>query len=300
MQLFFSPYVLQKKTPLNAQDNFSKTQAGALLKVVQGEHWGVADLCPHPELGDASVESEMMTKGLLFLRSTELAIEDLLARKNKVSLLQNKKVKNNYLVSNYRQTDLNQSGYVNQSVKIKGDQNISELADKLNHISISMRLRLDFNSCLSDDEFNQFLDLLTRDTLAKVEYIEDPTLLNENWRQWNLKVALAFDFQKENYAEAFARYRIIKPSRQRVPSDLKNFTLTSAMDHPVGVAHGLRIAQQLAQNDSGFMTLDLYERTGFNRYFQQEENRLGFSDSALQDYGIGMSEELEKLEWKSL
>ena len=93
------------------------------------------------------------------------------------------------------------------------------------------------------------------------------------------------------------RFKIVKPAREAMIAGLRHFTLTSSMDHPIGVAHGLRIAQKLSQNDSGFLTLDLYEETVFNKYYSCIENYLNFSQSALNDTGIGMTGELSRLEW---
>ena len=99
-------------------------------------------------------------------------------------------------------------------------------------------------------------------------------------------------------------YLIIKPSRQ--DADLlintclqhkKSFTLTSAMDHPVGFTHGLHYAQKYAQNISGFSTLDLYEENEFNFYFVNEKNKVCMKNSS--DFGIGMTTALEKLDWIS-
>ena len=66
------------------------------------------------------------------------------------------------------------------------------------------------------------------------------------------------------------------------------------------MAHALRIAQDHATTDSGLLTLDLYDDNVFTKYFEQKSNYLNFTDLALQDYGIGMSEELGKLQWTDL
>src|SRR5207244_902270 len=102
-------------------------------------------------------------------------------------------------------------------------------------------------------------------------------------------------------------YLIIKPSRQSAKNLMqkcqqmkKKFTLTSAMDHPVGLAHGLRYAQKYAIGLSGFLTLDLYKETDFSPYFKTENNRINFSQIALDDFGIGMTSALNNLSWKIL
>ncbi len=299
MKKAFSPYILQKKFRLNSLDQL-QPQKGALLKIMDSGAWGVADLSPKPELGDDSIEFEINNGGPLYLRALELAQEDLEARRAGKSLLQNKFIRNNFLINDYKTADLNQALYANNILKIKGDRDIKHLSQVLNSMTADARIRLDFNSILSPDEYRDFLNLLTLETKNKIEYVEDPTVFNLKWKSWNSIIPLAFDFQNVKYDIEFAKFQIIKPGRQKVPYDIKNFTLTSAMDHPVGVAHGLRIAQQLAENDSGFLTLDLFEDIGFNKYFVQNKNYLNFSELALQDIGIGMTEALNNLQWVEL
>ncbi|MEQ1722069.1 MAG: hypothetical protein ABL930_02770, partial [Pseudobdellovibrio sp.] len=271
MQLAYSPYSLQKKSKLNAKDVGSE-QKGALIKVTDEGAWGVADICPKPELGDLSLEQQIISKDVLFLRAMELAIEDMLARKNQKSLLQNKFVKNNYLITDYSSEELNKVDYFNNTIKIKADADTMSLALKLNNLHEDIRVRLDFNSSLNAQQFELFLSFLSEKAITAIEYIEDPTPINEQWKIWNSKVALAFDFQPTKYNSEFAHYHIIKPSRERLSHDLQNVVLTSAMDHPVGVAHGLRLAQSYANKDSGFLTLNVFEDIGFNQYFEQKNN----------------------------
>ncbi len=307
MKIVYSPYQMKKKVKLNSQPQ-SALQSGMLLKIIEGDKWGVADLCLNPELGDGSVENEINSSGPLFTRAVELAQEDLNARKAKKSLLVNKHIKNNFLLTNYKNADLNQALYLNQTVKIKADRDVRSLSELLNGLKTKVKIRIDFNSVLSSAEFEEFLKLLSLETLRKIEYIEDPTVFSEKWskkwKEWNSVVPLAFDFQRAEYSPEFAKYQIIKPTRQKLGAATKDFTLTSAMGHAVGVAHGLRIAQQQAQNDSGFLTLDVFETGNFNKYFEQKDNYLNFSAlalaSALDDFGIGMRQELDKMQWLEL
>lgn len=301
MELFFSPYSLVKK-------NNQGVQKGSLLKVVEGDFFGVADICPKPELGDLTVLEQITKSGPLFLRALELASEDLQARKSEKSLLLNKPVKNNFLIANYSLASLSSiekffAESENTSIKIKGDKNIKALAEFLNTNFYDFRstcsLRIDFNAKLEASEFKLFLELLNPVVLKKIEYIEDPTPVSAEWAVWNQQVPLASDFEKTENTN-FYNYRIVKPARESLSENLNDFTLTSSMDHPVGIAHGLRIAQQMAQNDSGFLTLDLYEDCGFNKYYNQDGLFLNFSKLAFDDFGIGMTEELNKLNWTTL
>lgn len=303
MKLSVSPYRLLKKPlgSVNARDT-AIYQEGALLRFQQGEDWGVADICPRTELGDDPWQKQISDRGFLFLRAMELALEDMLARKNAKSLLSYRQVRNNYLVTDYKAENLNQARYAEQTVKLKADRDIESMAAVLNGIHIPVRIRLDFNSCLEASLFEKFLGMLNDTTRKKIEYIEDPTPYTSEWRGWNIQIPLAFDFQQAEYKSDWASYRILKPVRERIPPDydMSRITLTSAMDHPVGIAHGLRLAQQCAQTDSGFLTLSLYEETPFHRFFVQKENMLTFSEAALGDTGIGMTEELNRINWREL
>lgn len=292
MDILVSPYELKKI-------GSGEIQEGTLLKIVDNGDFGVADLCPHPALGDRDWLMELKQEGPLFKRALQLANEDLSGRKNKVSLLQNKKIQNNFLLTDFLRADLNEKKYSGQIVKIKGDQRIQELAAFINGVPENVKLRVDFNAKVTTAEFEKFLSLLGAAAISKIEYIEDPTVLGPHWKEWNARVPLASDWQK-TFDPALARFRIIKPAREEIPSDCANCIFTSAMDHPVGVAHGLRQAQMLPSRVCGFSTLGIYEATPFNRYFVQDEIWLGFSDLALKDTGIGMSAELNRLSWKSL
>lgn len=289
MELLLSPYVLKRV------DN-GNVQRGTLVKILDGEFWGVADLCPHTELGDSDWRAEIKNEGLLYKRTLQLAQEDLIARRNKQSLITGKKVLNNFLINDFTNTDLNQKKYFRQTVKLKGDKRVELLADVLNKIVLDLTLRLDFNAKLSPQEFENFLAILTEDTIKKVEYVEDPTVMTAAWKEWNIRIPLASDWQKTE-DPAMAKFKICKPVREEIPVDRSHCILTSAMDHPVGVAHGMRFAQKFAHKTSGFMTLDIYEPNPFNKYFVTEGAWLSFSDYALKDFGIGMTEELNKLNW---
>lgn len=296
MEITFSPYELQRTDkPL--------TQRGVLVRVTEGEHWGVADLCPRLELEDVDYATEIRREGFLYKRALELAREDLAARRENRSLLFDDPVPNNILVTKYAEFNFNDSALQGQTLKVKGDENIELLAQILNQVVNDVRIRLDFNSCLNEWTFQKFLDSLVIRTLEKIEYIEDPAPFSQAWMRWNKKIPLAFDFQDGEYMSEFARHRIIKPVREALPAGLmQNYTLTSAMDHPVGLAHGLRIAQQdqkrlARQNICGFLTLDLYKDIGFYKYFIQENHFLNFSPLSLRQTGLGMTEALRLLPW---
>ncbi len=270
--MFIHRYELIRKSKSN------QTQKGCLIKIMdQDNQMGVADICPWPIFGDLTLDQELLQKGPLFQRALQLADKDLQARKNRISLISNTKIKNHTLITDYK--NFNFSSVVGSVVKIKGDQNISELAKILNLIS-NVTIRLDFNFCLTESEFKIFLDLLSDQAIKNINVIEDPFPFNlKSWSELNQKITLALDWNPQNYQW---KNLICKPVRKMSDSFLY---MTSAMDHPVGVAHGIAIAQNHPEMTHGFLTNDLYAETGFN-------DSIGF--------GIGYEKQLSELIWEPL
>ncbi|MBC7421616.1 MAG: hypothetical protein H7328_12885 [Bdellovibrio sp.] len=295
MKIQYSVYSLVKKNKVNAKDS-SSTREGVLLKVIDQEFWGVADLATWPELGDLTWQEELKTKGALFQRALNLAKEDLAARKENRSLLKDQTVTNNILITDYKNTDTKNPQFIGQTLKIKGDADIQSLARFIHALPVTAKLRIDFNNSLDSESFESFLGKIFL-AVDRIEYIEDPVAYEiELWSGWNQMIPLAWDFQTVSPAPHSYSYRIVKPTRTEIPVKV-DYTLTSDMSHPVGLAHGLRIAQNFALNPSGFLTLDLFEETAFHKYFVKTENQLNFSVAALKDTGIGMAEELNHLDW---
>lgn len=288
MPLFIHRYFLKRKTAANAKTT-GLVQAGALLKVVdEFQNFGVADICPWPTLGDFDLEAELHTRGPLFTRALELANQDLEARKNKVKLNSGKAVKNHFLVSDYRQVSEASYGH---TVKIKGDSDIQSLSQFLNLEAFRFKsIRLDFNSSLTADLYDQFVALLNPDVKNKIECVEDPYPYDEDrWKTSPLQ--LACDFEK---APAWPT-KVQKPARAKVDPDA--LYLTSAMDHPVGVIHGLIEAQRHESKIHGFMTLDQYEESPFLKYFNIQNGEMSFYTEG---FGIGFDTELNHLNWEPL
>ncbi len=275
--IFIYRYELIRKQPANSKTE-SLIQVGCLLKVIGLENnFGVADICPWPSLGDLNLDQELSQKGPLFQRAIELANKDLQARKNKIHLLSNVEIKNHILISDYKK--FNFKSVVNGVVKIKGDQNISEMAEILNQLT-RVKIRLDFNFCLTENEFRKFLDLINPETLNNIDVVEDAFEFNEkSWTELNQKVTLALDWNFKNHQWPNL---ICKPARQMTDSFLY---MTSSMDHPVGVAHGMAIAQNYPDLVHGFNTNDFYEDSGFK---------------TTDGYGIGFEKKLSEIVWEPL
>lgn len=289
MKTFLSRYQLIRKRDQSVQH-------GSLLKLVDiAGQWGVSDICPWPHLGDLQLDLEILKQGPLYQRAYDLALMDFKARKDQKKLISNKPVKINVLV-----TDFNNIPDPAVVLKIKADHRTDALLDYLGKMN-DQQIRLDFNSSLSFEKFEKLILSLPK----RIEYVEDPTPWDNNlWQQWNQKIPLAVDFATDSPFEFVTAwtYLIIKPSRQDADTLIqkclalnKKFTLTSAMDHPVGFAHGLRYAQEYSDNVSGFSTLDLYEKTDFHSYFETASTTIMMKPS--DDFGIGMTAALKNLNW---
>lgn len=287
MQIFIHRYNLTRSQKANTQTS-NEVQSGALIKVVdESENFGVADLCPWPSLGDNNLEIEILSRGLLFQNTLRLAQLDLEARKNKISLNQGLIVKNHFLISDYKKDEV--KSFYGATVKIKGDRNIVELAAFLNEQAKNFKkVRLDFNGVLDISTYEKFVSLLNPSTQEKIECIEDPYLENVVIQK---NIPLAADFVKSPVWP----HKIIKPARTRVPQSF--LYLTSVMDHPIGVAHGMIEAQKYPDKTHGFMTLGHYQPTAFQKYFKIHKDEMSYESDG---YGIGFESELNALIWKPL
>ena len=283
--IFYSPYTLQRKVLANSQSQ-SFEQKGALIKIVdQDLNFGVADLCPWPELGDLTWQQEIQQQGPLFQRAIQLAQKDLLARKNKVSVK---------LPAVFQNHQTLHPGSVSASqnlkiVKIKGTKNIFQVIQQIKSVAHSL-VRLDFNFCLTVDEFKNFLNGLSPEELKKIEAIEDPFPFDlKLWTELGKTVKLVLDFNPQGYQWPFC---VCKPTRTPVLSSFEY--MTSSMDHPIGLAHGLWIAADYKDRTHGFLTLDMYHQTPFHKGFEQTATTMAFNSTG---YGLGFDEELNKLNW---
>jgi o-succinylbenzoate---CoA ligase len=266
---------------------------GALLKVVDNDgNFGVADVCPWPSLGDLDLESELSQRGPLFQRAVVLAVTDLDARKNQVHLVDRTEVENHFLITDTKNFDAF-AAEAAEVVKIKGSKDYLGLAQWLiEHASLFKIIRLDFNGCLSEPGFEKFLDLLSVDILKKIELVEDPFPFQlDAWTRLSQKIKIAADFIDSDLKKKWPVV-INKPAREAF--DINSAYLTSSMDHPVGIAHGLHFAQKLPNKVHGFLTFDKYDPTEYTAAFVTQGTQLTYESDG---YGIGYTELLAKENW---
>lgn len=291
--IYIHRYQLIRNQPANAKTS-SLIQYGALIKWIDPEgNFGVSDLCPWPSLGDQTLEQELLNQGKLFQRAVELAKIDLQARKNKIKLVSEAVVRNHLLIQDYKNFDF--KNCTENTIKIKGDLDYQTLANCLN-ASRSEKIRLDFNFCLTESDFRNFLKLLNPDILKKIETVEDPFPFElQSWTELNQTVCLSLDWSELQSADAQSwPHMIAKPSRKHQDSFLY---MTSSMDHPVGVAHGLAQAQKWPGKVHGFLTLTSYQPTEFHSAFQQSGTDLRYISDG---YGIGFETALQNITWEPL
>lgn len=296
-QIWFHHYELQKKTSLNAMDKKSQIKKGVLIKIEDDfGNYGVSELSTWPEFGDLSLHDEIGTEGRLYQQAIIRAEIDLEARKNKVKLVSENPILNNILISDFK----NYSQKLNPKLtyKVKGNKDITSLADFLNtNADQVFKYRIDFNFSLTESEFSKWFDLLDQKTIGKIEYVEDPFNFNfERWTFWNQKIKLALDWDQTG--DANWGYRIFKPTRDDLAylekTQLNNFSLTSMMDHPVGLAFGLIAAQKYPEQTHGFLTLDQFAETAFHSDFRVENEKLQYKSDG---FGIGFEKLIQNIQW---
>lgn len=324
MKFFFSPYTLKPMSNVNAVASMTPRD-GSLLKVV----WphgaiGYADIHPWPELGDADLKTQLTRlKNLkltpLLEQSIWLAKRDAQARHERVNLFPaGMQLKNNFVIPDVTRVGMGDLDEAIQrgfgTLKIKCGRDLDEEVKMINRVAGrgDFRLRLDFNAATTATLFEKFIAGLGKRTLSYIDYVEDPFPYDhEAWREVRATVKIAIDYEakkmkwnKENRPSCDVV--ILKPARMDVEKVVEaalhwhlKMTVTSSMDHPVGVMHAVCIALDLKKKhdqtmlEAGCMTLRQYQMDAFSAavpvngpYFQKPRGT-----------GIGFDDLLEQRTW---
>ena len=302
---------------------------GALLKVQwPNEKIGYADIFPWPELGDADIETQItaLSKGkvsALVEQSIWLAKRDADLRvKGKNAFAGAAKVKNHYLISDLSKFTDNTMGNLRQAgfttLKIKVGRDIEE---EVAFVQRSLRqnpitIRLDFNARTNFQDYERFMTQLSQAERARIEYSEDPFPWDpEAWKEASVFAPVAMDneYEKVNWDKLKGpppfKVMVIKPARQDLDKTLKivnkyamRMVVTSAMDHPVGVAHACHVAAELKKFypntllDCGCLTLKVYRP---NEFFSRVQTN-GPYLTGINGTGIGFDDLLTKVPWEPL
>lgn len=324
MEIHFSQYQLswtgnQHKTP----------REGALLKVLQPDgNFGYADCHPWIEFGDVSLKEQLnlLAKGkttALTHQSLKFASIDGQARALQQNLFKGLELPQNHyhvstgnLLSEALLERLAEEGF--SLIKIKVGLNLEKDCAILNRFSEQLRakrlkLRLDFNSKLTEKEFLAFLKQNTPH-LDIIDFFEDPFPYEP--LAWQImrekqKIKLACDLSS---LKALAHphscdYLVVKPAIQEIAPFLtdqlkgRHLVVTSYLDHPIGQLTGLYVAATILKNrpeilsECGFMTHHAYQPTSFSECFGHEGSRL---IPSMKGYGFGYDNFLETLNWNTL
>lgn len=327
IKISYSPYQLKPQHLLNSNAS-AEERSGFLLKVEWPEDGrvGYADLHPWTELGDASIEDQMSDLRLGRMssqieQSVWLADRDAHMRKEGRGIFDSMpSVRNNFIVTDFSKVNEELLAQLLKqqftSLKVKVGRDLAKEARFVNQVAAKgFSLRLDFNAAASLSTVKKFIHDLNPSTLSKLEYIEDPIPFDmEEWALLRQLVPLALDnqFSRVDWSEVTAvpfDVLIVKPAKIDVSKAVQicqqfklRATVTSYMDHPVGVMHALGIAMDLKKkfpnmmNDPGCLTHTLYQMDSFSAAVTAQ----GPYFMGAKDVGIGFTSLLEKLTWYKL
>lgn len=326
MKIYYSPYTLKPIQTLNAT-SAENLREGVLLKIEWlGGGTGYADLHPWPELGDATLEEQLsgLRRGRMTAQieqSIWLARRDAQWRSDRKNIFEfGERVKNNYLLTDFKLIkpgfldELKKEGF--STVKMKMGRNLQEEAEALIHIAAAgMKIRLDFNGLGSWQIFEKFIRNLPTTVLPLIEYVEDPFPFELNaWIEAKKLVKIAVDNQYhkipwEKLKTSPVDVIVIKPAKVDVDKAIEHCldlnlkaTVTSYMDHPVGVIHAMGVAMELKKKygemilDAGCFTHRLYQMDPF----AAEISTQGPFFLRNKGLGVGFDQLLEAMPWHQL
>ncbi|KYG63276.1 hypothetical protein AZI85_04385 [Bdellovibrio bacteriovorus] len=326
IQISYSPYSLQPLQALNAVAG-AGAREGVLLKIEWADGLkGYADLHPWPELGDLTLEEQLsnLRRGKMSAQIEQcfwLARRDAQARKDGKSLFDaGEKLKNNFLLSDFSAVkpgfldELKKEGFT--TLKIKVGRNLQEEAELLTHIAAAgLKIRLDFNAVATWQIFERFMGSLPATVKPSIEYVEDPFPFDvAAWSEAKKLVKIAVDNQYdkvpwEKLQKAPFDVIVIKPAKidvDKAISQCKQWnlkaTVTSYMDHAVGIAHAAAVAMELKKLH-GEMILEagcLTHRQFKMDTFSAELNTQGPYLLKVKGHGIGFDKLLEGVPWHQL
>jgi O-succinylbenzoate synthase len=320
MAIEFHPYTLRSRGSLNAVSTRREFH-GALIKVEDG----IGCLHPWPEFGDAPVNEQLsiLRQGdtsKVIERALRMAAVDGAARKRGVNLFADLEIPPcHYSWDQHQPMQAQLERVISEdwrAIKTKGWGHLDEVIHWLNALvtlasGSQLKLRIDFNSCLTQATFHDFLERLPAIVRERLDFIEDPYPYSpEHWNETRVKfgVRLALDKQLRG-ANAGFDVAVLKPGRREwremtegLPSDVR-VVMTSAMDHAIGQSFAAYEAA-LAWKELG-SRLDLCG-LATQHLFEQDEffARLGMKGDQLQvdreGTGLGFDEVIANLPWQSI
>lgn len=319
MNVFYHSYVLHSRGGLNAVSRRREFH-GALIKIDEG----VGCLHPWPEFGDEEIQAqlELMRAGRsskVIERALRMAQVDGDARRAGGSLFAGLEVPRcHYSWDHHQDFDeqierITSEGW--QAVKTKGWRQLDEVMKWLERFTTSTqetRLRMDFNSCLSESEYDFLISQLPEAVKSRFDFIEDPFPYDaKRWNAMRMKhgVKLALDKQLRGAAEGYD-IAVLKPGRRDwremvkdIPASM-DLVLTSAMDHAVGQSFAAWEAacafKELGSRVSlcGLSTEHLFAEDAFFKKLHSYGGILKPDSEGTT--GLGFDDVLASLPWKKL
>ena len=318
MKVFYSLYDLEAYAPVNSATQTLK-RPGALLKVWFEEgRIGYADCHAWPELGDLPLQKQLDLLAADSLTPiTSCALEcakiDADARlEGKAILNQSSIPKSHYLVTNLCSLTACQvqrivdQGFTHVKLKVGRQTDAEgEAIHSLFHDS-SLKLRLDFNECLTPVAFRCFVRQMEA-LKTQIDFIEDPFPFQpEDWKVFQQEGwRLACDRQAavaRRHPES-ASILIVKPAIQLHDeweiSDGQTCIVTSYLGHPLGQAAAAFTAASLDPSGK-FVHGLLSHHAYFPTVFSHQLNWAGPAFTVPQGHGFGFDNELKSLKWSPL
>lgn len=354
MQIVIFPYILYSRGSLNAVSQRREFH-GALIKVDDG----IGCLHPWPEFGDAPVDEQLalLREGgtsQVIERALQMAAVDGEARKRGVSLFAGLEIPpSHYSWDQHQPPEPQMQRVIGEgwkAIKGKGTQNIDEVLRWCEERSADFSpqsvdlsrtkvrapfIRLDFNSCLTEELCRRFMERMLPQVSQCIDFIEDPfpygaAAWTEAQNEFGISLAcdkgLSVAFHKET-AHSFAvhesgqecpgslpdkcgyDFAVLKPGRRdwrkvinSIPGKAR-IVMTSAMDHAIGqsfAAYEAALAwRELGDRIDlcGLCTEHLF--TG-DEFFERISSHGGNLQVDRNGTGLGFDETLAELPWKEL
>jgi O-succinylbenzoate synthase len=325
MKVWFSPYTLVPRSRLGSKTN-AKKRHGALLRLdINSSASGFADLFPWPELGDETLEQQLIgiksgTPSRLARRSLAMAEQDAIARSGATSLFNGHQVPpSHHLITNLLDNDLLVEAIRSQSTRIKAklgadlERELVTLDNLIRHTSPNIKIRLDFNESISPYELRSIANRQLIHYADRIDFIEDPCVYDPDTWQWlnhSVGIPIALDRQADQHKHLRGfSVLVIKPAIQ-TPHTLVETSIqqglrivfTSYLDHPVGQLHaawqaaGARAEFGEAVDIAGLLSQVAYDSNPWSEAVFSPTGQLTSTSAP----GIGFVELLEKEPWRRL
>lgn len=314
----YASYSLLPKAAPNRLSE-KKPRPGALLQVWFNdlEHPGHSDLFPWPELGDFTLEQQLLS--LKEIPYALAAASLTWARREAEALAKNEVLIPPIRIPSHLSLSAPASvphGFSHAKLKMTASLCKQWSAvENLMQTHPSVRWRLDFNGLFSSwKEAELFWSKVKESERNRIDFLEDPMapemMADPELRQVFPTVRIALDRAPTPAALALADVWVVKPvtfcpavlyaQAEAFPGEV---VVTSSMDHPLGQLTALHAAQELRRRlgkrlgVAGLLTQDLYQTHPQSSWVTREGTALLSQGKGT---GWGQGSALASLHWKDL